>query len=160
MRNIFFETLYTKWGGEASPRPFYKKSKLSTSLDQQPENDIQFGFVICTKCMYQNLLKLKYWPLAFSLHKVFLKNKNSSGYTCPALFSEWFLKKNISPVIFYKLNKFHQLITFTFRDIGKYVYWNYLLSCCDVMKLKMQLSVLIELFPYVTKKSEQKCRYP
>ena len=37
MRNIFLETSYTKCGGEASPRNFYKKSKLSISLDQQFE---------------------------------------------------------------------------------------------------------------------------
>ena len=35
MRNIFFEKSYTKCGGEASSRPFYKKSKLI--LDQQSE---------------------------------------------------------------------------------------------------------------------------
>ena len=34
MRNIFLEKLYTKCGGETSPRPFSKKSKLSISLDQ------------------------------------------------------------------------------------------------------------------------------
>ena len=35
MINIFLEKSYTKFGGEASPRPFCKKSKLSISLDQQ-----------------------------------------------------------------------------------------------------------------------------
>ena len=35
MINIFLEISYTKFGGEASPRPFCKKSKLSISLDQQ-----------------------------------------------------------------------------------------------------------------------------
>ena len=34
MRNIFLEKSYTKWGVETIPRPFSKKSKLSTSLDQ------------------------------------------------------------------------------------------------------------------------------
>ena len=34
MRNIFFEKLYTKYGGETIPRPFSKISKLSISLDQ------------------------------------------------------------------------------------------------------------------------------
>ena len=33
MRNTFLEKSYPKRGGEASPRPFHKKSKLSTSLD-------------------------------------------------------------------------------------------------------------------------------
>ena len=36
-RNIFLEKSYTKCGGGASPRPFYKKSKLSISLDRQSE---------------------------------------------------------------------------------------------------------------------------
>ena len=34
MRNVFLEKSYKKCGGETSPRPFYKKSKLSISLDQ------------------------------------------------------------------------------------------------------------------------------
>ena len=33
MRNTFLEKSYTKCGGEAGLRPFYKKSKLSISLD-------------------------------------------------------------------------------------------------------------------------------
>ena len=37
MRSIFLEISYAKFGAEASPRPFYKKTKLSKSLDQQPE---------------------------------------------------------------------------------------------------------------------------
>ena len=32
-RNIFLEELYRKCVGEASPRPFYKKSKFSKSLN-------------------------------------------------------------------------------------------------------------------------------
>ena len=35
--NIFLEKSYRKCGGEVSPRPFYKKSKLDLSLDQQSE---------------------------------------------------------------------------------------------------------------------------
>ena len=34
MRNIFLENSYPKCGGEASPKPFSKKPKLSISLDQ------------------------------------------------------------------------------------------------------------------------------
>ena len=37
MRNTFLNKSYTKCGGKASPRHFYKKSKLSISLDQQSE---------------------------------------------------------------------------------------------------------------------------
>ena len=35
MRNIFLEKSYTKCGGETTPRPFSKKTKLSISRDQQ-----------------------------------------------------------------------------------------------------------------------------
>ena len=34
MRKIFLEQSYTKFGGETSPKPFSKKSKLNISLDQ------------------------------------------------------------------------------------------------------------------------------
>ena len=34
MRKIFLEKSYSKCGGKASPRSFYKKSKLNISLDQ------------------------------------------------------------------------------------------------------------------------------
>ena len=35
MINIFLQKSYANCGGETSPRPFYKKSKLSISLNQQ-----------------------------------------------------------------------------------------------------------------------------
>ena len=37
MKNIVLEKSYTKCGGEAIPRPIFKKSKLSISLYQQSE---------------------------------------------------------------------------------------------------------------------------
>ena len=62
--------------------------------------------------VYQNILKLSCWPLAFAFHKVFLKNKMRSRTSLPASLSASFLKKNISHVIFYQLTKFHCLIVF------------------------------------------------
>ena len=35
LRNISIKKSYTKCGGEVRPTPFYEKSKLSISLDQQ-----------------------------------------------------------------------------------------------------------------------------
>ena len=46
MRNIFHEKSYAKFGGEAVPRPFYKKSKFSMALDQQSEF-LKFVFIVC-----------------------------------------------------------------------------------------------------------------
>ena len=44
IRNIFLEKSYTKCGGEATPRHFSEKLKLSISLDQ------------CSKVLYSLLL--------------------------------------------------------------------------------------------------------
>ena len=55
MSNIFLKKSYAKCGGEASPGPFHKKSKLRISLDQQP------GLLLLYIQMevYQILLKLR-----------------------------------------------------------------------------------------------------
>ena len=37
MKNIFLEKSYSKCGGEASPKPFYKNLKLSISLNEHSE---------------------------------------------------------------------------------------------------------------------------
>ena len=37
MASIFLEKSYKQCDGETSSRPFYKKSELSVSLDQQPK---------------------------------------------------------------------------------------------------------------------------
>ena len=59
MRDIFLETSQTKYGGEASPRLFYKKSKLSISLDQQSEILYSFFPLYVQVEVYQNVLKLR-----------------------------------------------------------------------------------------------------
>ena len=46
MINIFLEKSYTRCGGEAIPRPFSKKLKLSISLDQQSEFLISLFYCI------------------------------------------------------------------------------------------------------------------
>ena len=61
---------------------------------------------------------------AFTSYKAFLTS-------LPVSFSAWFLKKNISIVIFYYLNKFHCLVVFyLLREIciGQHVHYNYLLT--------------------------------
>ena len=52
------EKSYRKYDGEASRRPFYKKSNLSISLDQQSEM-LQNLFLLYVQVkIYQNILKL------------------------------------------------------------------------------------------------------
>ena len=55
------------------------------------------------------------------------KNKKKSG-SSPASLTVWFLKKNISLVIFYYLTKCEYLVAITSWDIEQYVYCNCLLT--------------------------------
>ena len=66
MRNIFLEKSYANCCGETIPSLFSKKSKLSLSLDQWCK-----VFVRQVED-YQNILKLSYRPLTFTLYKTFL----------------------------------------------------------------------------------------
>ena len=53
----------------------------------------------------------------FYLKHSFFKNKKRSGTSLQVSFSARFLKKNISPVIFYYLTKFHGLFVFISCEI-------------------------------------------
>ena len=66
---------YTKYGGEASPRPFHKKSKSSISLVQKSAMLWSFILLYVQVGVYQNILKQRCWPFAFTLYKVFLKKQ-------------------------------------------------------------------------------------
>ena len=73
VKSIFLEKTYTKYNGEAFSRLFYKKSKLTISLDQQFEM-IQRLFLLYVQVeVYQSILKLRSWALAFTLYKAFKK---------------------------------------------------------------------------------------
>ena len=56
--NIFLEKLFRKYTRKASPRPFYKKSKLSISLDQQSEMLYNLFLLNFQVEIYQNILEL------------------------------------------------------------------------------------------------------
>ena len=86
------------------------------------------------------------------------KNKKKSG-SSPASLTVWFLKKNISLVIFYYLTKCEYLVAITSWDIEQYVYCNCLLTRLWRHKLWINLICLIEPFFYMTKKSKQKLKY-
>ena len=69
VRNIFVEKQHTKCGGEASTNTFYKKLKLSISLDQQSEVLKSLLLWYVQVKVYQNILKLMCCTLAFTLFK-------------------------------------------------------------------------------------------
>ena len=70
MRNIFLEKSSTKCEGETNPRTFFTKSKVNISLDQRSEFPYSlFSLYVQEVENYQNMLKLKCWPLAFNSYK-------------------------------------------------------------------------------------------
>ena len=74
-RNMFLEKSPTKCLGVASPKPFHIKSKFGISLKRQSEMFYGLFLLYVQVVVYQNILKLKCWPLAFTLNKVKKKKK-------------------------------------------------------------------------------------
>ena len=120
MRNINFEITCTC--GWETFRNFFFKIEIADVFGSMVYRFIQFVSIACQVEGYENILKLTYRPLAFTLCKAFLKNKKSSGTSFPASFSAWFLKKNIYPVIFYSPTNLYCPVAFTSWDIGQFLY--------------------------------------
>ena len=79
MRNLLLEDSYTKCGGETIPRPFSRKSNSAYLWIN--------SLIVCQVEDYCKILKLNCRPLAFTLYKVFLKNKKRVGTSLPNSFS-------------------------------------------------------------------------
>ena len=73
MQSIFLDKTYANYYGEAFPRLFYEKSKLTISLDQHCEIFQRLFLLFVQVEIYQSILKLRSWALAFTLHKAFKK---------------------------------------------------------------------------------------
>ena len=58
MRNVFLKKSYTNILEKASTKPFYKKPKLTISLDQQPEKLFGLFLLFEQVEVYQNILTL------------------------------------------------------------------------------------------------------
>ena len=84
MRNIFPEKSYAKCSIKTSPKHFFKKSKLSISLDQQYKDLYSLFLLNILVEGYRTTSKLRCRTLAF---KAFLKNKKRSGTSFDVSFS-------------------------------------------------------------------------
>ena len=92
-REWFSWKIICKCGGNTSPRPFSKKSKLSIALDQQSKVLYSLFLLYVQVQGYRSLLKgaehllLPHIKLFF-----FFKKKKGYGTSSATLFSAWFLK--------------------------------------------------------------------
>ena len=77
-KNIFLGKSYTKCEGEATSRPFYEKSKNQhwAYSGSTIWNVINLFLLYVQVEVYRNILKLRCWPLAFTLYKAFLKKRS------------------------------------------------------------------------------------
>ena len=112
-------------------------------------NSLKFC-TVCFSCMSSQGLP-KYIenncrPLAFTSFKAFWKNKNRPETSLPASFSAWFLKKNISFVMFYDCSivmfKFHCLIFFI--NVYNMLYCNCLLA--KLWRYKFEINLILSSF--------------
>ena len=124
MRNILLEKSYTKCGGETISRLFSKQIKIEQYLWI---NSLKMlcNLIVYEVDDYQNIkyIETKLQTTCFYFIQSFLKKaKKRSGTSHAVSFSAWFLKRNISLIIFYYLTKFYCLVAFTLWDIEHYVY--------------------------------------
>ena len=101
---------------------------------------IRFVFIVCPNRGLSKYIETRVQiSLAFSSYKAFSKNKEVWNWSF-ALFSAWFLKKNISRIMMYSLTKFHCLITFFSWDIGQYVSGNFVFLVVSSRILKITIA--------------------
>ena len=81
----------------SSPKPFSKKINIKHIPGWTVWNFSRSVFIVSPSEGLQKVLKLKFWPLAFTSHKAFLKNKTRSETGFPAPFSAW-LWRTISSI--------------------------------------------------------------
>ena len=106
----------------------------------------------------QNILKVRCRPLAFTTCRVLLRKKKRSGTTLPTSFLVWFLKKNISHVIFCELTKCYCLNWFTWiLSNACLVIICFLLD--DAINFEINLSFLSSHSPTWLEKLEQNFEY-
>ena len=73
MRNIFLKKSNTKYGGEDSPRPFYKKSKIEHISGSTAWNVVQFVFIVCPSGCVPKYTKTKAVITCFDFIKSFFQ---------------------------------------------------------------------------------------
>ena len=156
MRNISLEISYPRCNGKASPRPILLKSKLSMSLDQQPENLHSLFLLNVQVEVYQITLKLWCWPLAFTLYKAFLKRKRGLKLISLSRFLYDFWRKLFFMIYAINWANFSVWLPSLLQilDISQYVYCNYLFSSLKKFKNFKNFEVTHSPFSSFRPKSE------
>ena len=100
MRNIFLKKSNTKYGGEDSPRPFYKKSKIEHISGSTAWNVVQFVFIVCPSGCVPEYTKTKAVITCFDFIKSFFQKQKefwiwSSCLTFCMVFEEIYFSQHV-----------------------------------------------------------------
>ena len=105
--------------------------------------------------VYQNILKLRCWPLAFKLYKAFLKIKKVSATRFPVSFAAYFLEKIFLPLYSINWPNFIARLLLLLELLGNMCIVIIYCSTCDVINLEINLNVLIKRFFYRIKSKDK-----
>ena len=132
MRNIFLKNSCWECGRKTNPRPFFRKSNLSISLDQE----FHSLFLLYAQVKhYQNI--------GTTSCKAFSKNKKRSGISLLLHFLHGFWRKFFLSLI--SIN--YCLIAFTFRYTGNMFIAVVCVPVYDVINFENTLAFLSCCFP-------------
>ena len=108
---------------------------------------------------YQNILKIKYWQLAFTSNKAYFQNKKRSETSLLASFSAWFLKKTL--LTLYSINWQNLIIwlPLLFQKSDNVCIVMFVIQFLTSDILKFTLAFLSSCFSTWSKKSGEKFKY-
>ena len=150
-RNISLGKSYIACGGEGRPIPFYKKSKLSISPNQQSEMLWSLFSLHVQVKVFESILKLRCWPLAFTLYKAFYKNKKRFRISFPTSFLQDFWRKIFLMLNFINWPNAIAWLPLLLELLGENMYCNYFCPVCDITNFEIHHNFLIKTFFYITK---------
>ena len=99
--------------------------------------------------VYQSILKRKCWPLAFTLHKAFLKNKKRYElFSLPKFLHDFWRKMFL---MLYSINRqnFIAGLLLLLEILGNMCIVIVCLPVCDVINFEIKVSFLIKTFAYM-----------
>ena len=125
---------------------------MSISLDQQSEILYSFFLFYVQIEVYQNMLKLKCWLLAFTLYRAFYKTKRGLNLVSLDHFLRDFWKEFQSFKVSHVISRI-TLYSFSHSQISL-IDWGF--TSCDIVNFK---TFVIKSFCFMVKKSGQKLKY-
>ena len=150
VRNIFLEKSYTKYSGEASPRPFYKKQNWEHLLVNSQKCYKCYSFNCMYKSKLPDYIKINVPTTCFYLKR---PGDSLSAYSFRLTFC--------MILMLYSINwpNFIACLFLLLEILGNTCIVIICNPVCDVINFEISLSFLIKPFSYLTKKSGQKCKY-